>query len=163
MRRTMILIILLGHVASATAKPIPPSITKPAKADVDTAALERLQRTQEIMACIDEQNRFQAEVQRRTNTCDVKAMEFRQCVARVRDRQSSNTGKGALIGLGAAVLTGGASLLFTGAGALIGHQASDEAPNECGPAPDCRSAVIIEATTRETGLRRIDCQLLLKK
>lgn len=124
----------------------------------EVRAREALRRTQDLMACLDEQNRFQTEVQRRAAACDLKAIEHRQCVARVRDRQSSNTGKGALIGLGAAVLTGGASLLFTGAGALIGHQTSDEAPNECGSVPNCDGAFIAATVTRETGLQRRDCQ-----
>ncbi len=128
------------------------------KVDEALAEVERLKLVAAVMACESEQRRFQVEVRGRVNACEARTIEFRTCIARVRDRQSGNTGKGALIGLGAAVLTGGASLLFTGAGAIIGHQASDEAPNECGSVPNCSSAVIIAATTRETGLRQVDCQ-----
>ena len=112
---------------------------------------------EERTACLVEQARFQSEIQHKTMMCEAKVTEVRQYIAKVRERQSSNTGKGALIGLGAAFLTGGVSLLFTGAGALIGHETSDEAPNECGIVPSCDSNTIAVIVARELGLRFREC------
>ena len=148
---------LLMLAAPAFAKP---NGQKPSPSPEEIKArdsMERLRKAEERMLCLADQSRFQAEIQRRSSQCEAKASEHRQCVARVRDRQSSNTGKGALIGLGAAILTGGASLLYTGAGALIGHETSDEAPNECGAVPNCDGNAIAESVAHETGMRRRDC------
>lgn len=161
MSTKLLLLALLLTAAPTWAKP--PKGKPPAAVTTHTVVVrmvpppEQARRTEERIACLVEQARFQSETQHRARQCEIKANDVRQCIARVRERQSSNTGKGALLGLGAAVLTGGASLLFTGAGAVIGHQTSDEAPNECGALPRCDSNTIIEAVARETGMRHREC------
>lgn len=121
-------------------------------------ANQKLREVETYQQCLTEQNRFQTKLDSDISSCNVKYNIYTSCVARVRDRQSSNTGKGALIGLGAAVLTGGATLLFTGAGALVGHSTSDEAPNECGNQPDCTVEAMKSQVKSETGLTLKSCQ-----
>ena len=134
--------------------PVPVAAPTPDPAE---AAAERLRRIEARTLCLSEQGRLQLAVQQQQSQCEARAADHRACVARVRDRQVSSTGRGALIGIGAAVLTGGSSLLFTGAGALIGHETSDEAPSECGVAPACTAQAAAEAAARATGLRAREC------
>lgn len=162
-----LVVVLMLATGPAWSKPQPKAKLAPAAVVVKVAQLPptpeqiaQTRRMEERLSCMVEQTRFQSEMQHRARQCEVKANETRQCIARVRDRQSSNTGKGALLGLGAAVLTGGASLLFTGAGALVGHATSDEAPNECGAIPNCDGNAIMDAVARETGLRWRECPTL---
>lgn len=148
---------LLSGSAQAKPKRKVAQAAAPAVPDPAEAAAERLRRIEARTLCLSEQGRLQLAVQQQQSQCEARAAEHRACVARVRDRQVSSTGRGALIGIGAAVLTGGSSLLFTGAGALIGHETSDEAPSECGAAPACTAQAAAEAAARATGLRAREC------
>lgn len=142
------------HKARGAGKPpAPPATTSPSSSAADAAAIVR---AADYLACVQAQAHFVETASARRTQCEVAATLVRDCVARVRDRQSSNTGKGAIIGLAAAVATGGASLLYTGVGALVGHQTSDEAPGECGPVPACDAAAI-EAQLAREGVRKVAC------
>lgn len=154
---------LLVAALPAQAKPSrkPPRVatveaTPPAPPAPDPTA-EKVRAAEARLRCLEEQGRLQAEIQRKTATCLAQAETARQCIARVRDRQVSSTGRGALIGLGAALVTGGASLLYTGAGALVGHAASDQASGECGEVPACDAGSVSAAAALETGLRPRTC------
>lgn len=125
----------------------------PVPSAADAAAIAR---AADYLACVQAEARYIETASARRTQCETAATRVRDCIGRVRDRQSSNTGKGAIIGLAAAVATGGASLLYTGAGALIGHQTSDEAPGECGAVPVCDAAAI-EAQLGREGVRKVAC------
>lgn len=98
------------------AKKVPPPAPAPQPPQPVPAAVVPVNPWQIYAACIVEKQRYQAEITRLQGICQGQADQARACIARVRDRQGSSTARGALIGLGAAVVTGGASLLFTGAG-----------------------------------------------
>lgn len=109
-------------------------------------------------ACLTDKQRYQAEIAWLQVLCQGQADQARACIARVRDRQNSSTGRGALIGLGAAIVTGGASLLYTGAGALIGHATGDQADGECGQVPTCDPSSL-DARAQAAGVRDRTCLL----
>lgn len=152
-------LVLLLVPATCWSRPAPPrrAAAPPAPDARVREAADRLARIEARAACLTEQARLSAEVQRQVGLCEGKAEAYRQCVARVRDRQNSSTGRGALIGLGAAVVTGGASLLLTGAGALVGHSVGSEAENECGAVPSCTTEGAEGEAARQTGLQRRAC------
>lgn len=145
MKKLIILMMLISASAFAKPKPVDPKI-------------EEIKREQAKLQCLTEQSRFQMAYQQKQMQCQAQLSGYRQCISKMRDRQSSGTAKGALIGLGAAVLTGGASLLYTGVGALVGHSTSDEAPGECGSEPNCDYNVVAVAVKQETGLTQRSCQ-----
>lgn len=127
-----------------------------APAPAPSADAAAIARAADYLACVQAEARYIETASARRVQCETAATRVRDCIGRVRDRQSSNTGKGAIIGLAAAVATGGASLLYTGTGALIGHQTSDEAPGECGAVPVCDAAAIESQLARE-GVRKVTC------
>lgn len=128
----------------------------PVAAPAPAADAAAITRAADYLACVQAQAHFIEIASARRAQCETAASRVRDCIGRVRNRQSSNTGKGAIIGLAAAVATGGASLLYTGVGALVGHQTSDEAPNECGAVPVCDAAAI-EVQLAGEGVRQRRC------
>lgn len=114
---------------------------------------------QEKLECLQAQSKLLSAVQQETLLCNGNLHNYRSCVARVKDKQSSNTGKGALIGIGAAFLTGGVSLLVAGAaGAFVGHETADTVTEECGLEPSCSEEKILQSVKTKTGLTQIRCQ-----
>lgn len=154
--RSFLLASLLTSSLALADKPKAKVTVKTAPAPVPSADAAAIARAADYLACVQAEARYIETASARRVQCETAATRVRDCIGRVRDRQSSNTGKGAIIGLAAAVATGGASLLYTGAGALIGHQTSDEAPGECGAVPVCDAAAIESQLARE-GVRKVAC------
>lgn len=149
---------LLLTATPTLAKKVPPPAPAPQPPQPVPAAVVPVNPWQIYAACIVEKQRYQAEITRLQGICQGQADQARACIARVRDRQGSSTARGALIGLGAAVVTGGASLLFTGAGALVGHATGDQAEGECGTVPTC-DLPSLDARAQAAGIRDRDCQM----
>ena len=149
---------LLLTATPTLAKTVPPSSAVQQTPQPVPAEVPAVNPWQVYAACIVEQQRYQAEITRLQGICQSQADQARACIARVRDRQGSSTARGALIGLGAAVVTGGASLLFTGAGALVGHATGDQAEGECGTVPSCDPSSL-DARAQAAGIRDRDCQM----
>lgn len=152
---TSVAVALLLTAATALAKKAPPPPQAPQSVPAQVAVVNPWQL---YAACILDKQHYQAEIARLQGVCQGQADQARACIARVRDRQNSSTGRGALIGLGAAVLTGGASLLYTGAGALVGHATGDQADGECGSVPNCDPASL-DARAQAAGVHDRQCQM----
>ena len=149
---------LLLTAIPTLAKKVPPSPAVQRAPQPVPAEVPAVNPWQVYAACIVEKQRYQAEITRLQGICQSQADQARACIARVRDRQGSSTARGALIGLGAAVVTGGASLLFTGAGALVGHATGDQAEGECGTVPNC-DLPSLDARAQAAGIRDRQCQM----
>ena len=109
--------------------------------------------------CVREGVAFNAVVEKQMRECNARVSSYQACVTRVTEAKSGGTGKGALIGFGAALLTGGSSLIFTGGGALVGNKVSGDIEKECGKESACDRVKIIAVITQETGLRPCICSL----
>ena len=149
---------LLLTATPTLAKTVPPSSAVQRAPQPVPAEVPAVNPWQVYAACIVEKQRYQAEITRLQGICQSQADQARACIARVRDRQGSSTARGALIGLGAAVVTGGASLLFTGAGALVGHATGDQAEGECGTVPNC-DLPSLDARAQAAGVHDRQCQM----
>lgn len=107
--------------------------------------------------CVLKQKTFDELFKSKSDACVANLASYRQCAQKVADNKSGDTGKGALIGLGAAFVTGGASLFWTGAGALIGHETAADVDSVCGQQPDCEQNTLVAEVEKIVGPRPMEC------
>ena len=126
------------------------------QASADTDSASKAASTQ-YQICLVQQHVFDELLKAKQETCVANLSNYRQCAQGVADKKSGNTGKGALIGIGAAILTGGATLIFAGAGALVGHESTDDTEQVCGKQPDCDQVLLVADVEKITGPRPPEC------
>lgn len=130
-----------------------------AKKTINTPVILNTTKQSEYEKCLQEQAILQSQIIREQNSCDIKYSEYRLCFGRVNERASRNTGKGALLGLGAAFFTGGASLIVgTVGGAIVGNTVTNSVREECGIQPNCEYSIIKKQVQTELNIKQVSCK-----
>ena len=111
------------------------------------AELALAERRSEYARCEAARSEYQSAASERRSTCLATRMQFAQCMATRAQGESNGTMGGMLLGLGLAVLTGGATAPLMVGGAAIGRGVGGSNAPACGGQPTCSTddAVIREA------------------
>lgn len=129
-------------------------------ARLETVRADRRRELDKILAevrtqqCRSQRAKIDAEVVVRRVTCLKEQATYESCVARNQARASKSGFLGCLLGLGAAVASGGAAAPYALAGCASGAAVGAAIARECGTPPACLAGfnLIQQQVLREAGL-----------